>query len=291
MCPYCDEYGMPPEWAADKAELARLRALVSETLPTRNDVLEEAVVVCQQRIDRLESWPVEDTICGGSERLAEITGARVLVAAIRALKNAAPQVSDTVRSDRSPSANRDDMKPPVGAAPNTTDGDSAVLWYEPTQLWDGLWVLYGSSTGASLPSSTDAPLDQRPPEARLDDLVSKRAVIESIRHEAAGWYKQKDQVIGNAVSALEANVLCLSAASARNAPTIRGFKEQDADMMAACIDAMVYAGHLDARSELADIRLDYGQPFSDEEIKMHLARRRHGGTMASSDGTNHKEKA
>lgn len=33
LCPYCDEYQMPPEWVRDKEELAKLRAQVSEIAP------------------------------------------------------------------------------------------------------------------------------------------------------------------------------------------------------------------------------------------------------------------
>lgn len=58
------------------------------------------------------------------------------------------------------------------------------------------------------------------------------------------------------------------------------FKQQDADMMAACIDEMIHNRLLDARSKLADIRLDYGEPFSDEEVQRHLELRRHGRNVS-----------
>lgn len=61
------------------------------------------------------------------------------------------------------------------------------------------------------------------------------------------------------------------------------FKEQDADMLAAAVDRAVRAGTLDGRSEIADCRLDYGKPFTPEEVEQHLSKRRHGKN-ASTDG-------
>lgn len=46
---------------------------------------------------------------------------------------------------------------------------------------------------------------------------------------------------------------------------------QDAERMAAVVDEMIYAGHLDSRSQLADARLDYGKPFDAEKAKAILA--------------------
>lgn len=54
------------------------------------------------------------------------------------------------------------------------------------------------------------------------------------------------------------------------------WKQQDADMLAAAVDAAIRRGALDARSEIADCRLDYGQPFTPEEVEQRLSKRRHG---------------
>jgi hypothetical protein len=44
-----------------------------------------------------------------------------------------------------------------------------------------------------------------------------------------------------------------------------------ADRMAAAVDDLVRRGLLDARSLLADARLDYGEPFDEEKIKELLS--------------------
>jgi hypothetical protein len=60
------------------------------------------------------------------------------------------------------------------------------------------------------------------------------------------------------------------------------WKQQDADMLAAAVDAAILRGSIDSRSEIADCRLDYGKPFSEKEIKRHLSKRRHGKRGSSS---------
>jgi hypothetical protein len=47
-----------------------------------------------------------------------------------------------------------------------------------------------------------------------------------------------------------------------------------ADYMAAVIDDWILRNLLDSRSAIADARLDYGEPFSDEERARILARKR-----------------
>jgi hypothetical protein len=63
-------------------------------------------------------------------------------------------------------------------------------------------------------------------------------------------------------------------------------------MLAAAVDAAIRRGALDPRSEIADCRLDYGEPFSPEQVEQHLSRRRHGKSAAHKDvvaGESHAE--
>lgn len=48
------------------------------------------------------------------------------------------------------------------------------------------------------------------------------------------------------------------------------FDKRAADRMAAIVDEMIYAGHLDSRSQLSDARLDYGQPFTDPDERRSI---------------------
>lgn len=66
----------------------------------------------------------------------------------------------------------------------------------------------------------------------------------------------------------------------------RPWNQQDADMLAAAVDDAIRRGGLDARSQIADCRLDYGRPFSPEEVAEHLAKRRHGknASLRAADG-------
>lgn len=61
----------------------------------------------------------------------------------------------------------------------------------------------------------------------------------------------------------------------------RPWNQQDADMLAAAVDDAIRRGVLDPRSQIADCRLDYGRPFSPEEVAAHLAKRRHGKNAAN----------
>ena len=45
------------------------------------------------------------------------------------------------------------------------------------------------------------------------------------------------------------------------------FDRMAADRMAAAVDDLIRRGLLDARSVLADARLDYGNPFDEETIR------------------------
>ena len=51
--------------------------------------------------------------------------------------------------------------------------------------------------------------------------------------------------------------------------------QQGADILAAAVDDAIRRGALDARSLIADCRLDYGRPFSPQEVAQHLDKRRH----------------
>lgn len=66
----------------------------------------------------------------------------------------------------------------------------------------------------------------------------------------------------------------LTAAAQRSDKNHSPFDKTAADRMAAIVDEMIYAGHLDPRSQLADARLDYGQPFDREKSKTLSAERR-----------------
>lgn len=57
-------------------------------------------------------------------------------------------------------------------------------------------------------------------------------------------------------------------------------KLRDANILAAAIDVSIRRNALDPRSEIADCRLDYGEPFTPEAAACHLLERRHGKNRA-----------
>lgn len=57
----------------------------------------------------------------------------------------------------------------------------------------------------------------------------------------------------------------------------RRLQARAADQLAAVVDTLVYRGRLDPRSQLSDARLNYGDPFSLEEVERllrHVPRRK-----------------